>query len=104
VTPPAGRAYALLLAPALAIVLALASLAFDEQRSVRLLWELRTAVAAERTRVADLEQERGRLVARIRALRRDPVAVEAVARERLGMVRPGEIVIRWHAEVPPMTR
>jgi len=101
-----GRApvYVVLVAPALAIALALASLAFDEQRSVQLLWELRGAVSAERARVDGLERERRLLLAEIRALRTDPVAVEAVAREKLGMVRPGEIVIRWNAEAPPPTR
>jgi cell division protein FtsB len=101
-----GRApvYVVLVAPVLAIVLALASLAFDEQRSVQLLWELRRAVSAERARVDGLERERGLLLAEIRALRTDPGAVEAVAREKLGMVRPGEIVIRWNAEASPPPR
>ena len=101
-----GRApvYVLLLAPALAIALALASLVFDEQRSVQLLWELRSAVSAERARVDGLERARGLLLAEIRALRTDPVAIEAVAREKLGMVRPGEIVIRWNAEAPQPPR
>jgi cell division protein FtsB len=99
-----NRVYPLLLVPALSGALALASLAFDEQRSVQLLWELRGAVESEEARLGELTDERGRLLAEIRALRGDPVAVEAVAREKLGMVRPGEIVIRWSAEAPRATR
>ncbi len=41
------------------------------------------------------EEEGKRLRTAIEALRRDPKAVERLARERLGYAKPGEIVIRF---------
>jgi cell division protein FtsB len=90
--------------PALSIVLALASLALDRQGSVGLLWDLRSAVGGQETHLEDLEKERRALLTEIHALRTEPTAVEALAREKLGMVRPGEVVIRWHEESPPARR
>jgi cell division protein FtsB len=43
--------------------------------------------------VSTLEADNARLSAQIRALRSDPLVVERLARETLGMVRPGEIVL-----------
>ncbi len=43
--------------------------------------------------VEALETENARLSDQIRALRSDPLVVERLARETLGMARPGEIVL-----------
>jgi cell division protein FtsB len=43
--------------------------------------------------VEALEADNARLSAQIRALRSDPLVVERMAREILGMARPGEIVL-----------
>jgi cell division protein FtsB len=43
-----------------------------------------------------LTGENERLRQEIEALRSDPGAIERAARERLGMVRPGEIVYRFY--------
>ncbi|HKF55325.1 MAG TPA: septum formation initiator family protein [Blastocatellia bacterium] len=59
--------------------------------------ELNTALEAkqaEAARVADLQIQTQRLAARIERLKTDPRAVEALARQNLGFVRPGEIVLR----------
>jgi cell division protein FtsB len=49
--------------------------------------------ADELTRaIEDLRQENGRLASEIAALRRDPRAIERLAREELGLARPGETV------------
>jgi len=45
------------------------------------------------TRIARLRAENTVLRQRAEALRRDPAAIEAVARETLGLMRPGEILI-----------
>jgi cell division protein FtsB len=62
--------------------------------SARRLAEMRTDL--ERTRAAILELRLANLELRrdIAALRDDPRAIEEIARDDLGMVYPGEIVIR----------
>src|SRR5215510_7766475 len=40
----------------------------------------------------ELRAENGRIAAEIDALRRDPRAIERIAREELGLARPGETV------------
>jgi cell division protein FtsB len=44
--------------------------------------------------VARLEERKLDLARRIRALREDPGYVELLARQRLGLVRPGDVVIQ----------
>jgi cell division protein FtsB len=59
--------------------------------------ELNAAVAqrqAEAQRVDSLRIQALRLQAQIDRLKSDPKAIEALARENLGFVRPGEIVLR----------
>lgn len=85
----------LVVIPALMLVAAGVSLALDRELGLHPLLEMRAEVARHRERVDALERERGELLLRIRGLRSDPLAVEAAAREHLGMVRPGEIVIHW---------
>jgi cell division protein FtsB len=85
----------LLLAPVLVMGAALALLAIDTETGLVPLVRLQDRVQGIRARVAGLEAERDALRARVRLLRSDDFTVEAVAREQLGMVRPGEIVIRW---------
>ncbi len=99
-----GFAGPLLLASAVALVLALASLSLDQERGVGLLRELWAAVQSQEVQGEELREERRRLRQEIRALRGDSLAVETVAREALGMVRPGERVMRWSPEGPPATR
>jgi cell division protein FtsB len=43
------------------------------------------------------EQERKQLETSVKALNRDPKAVERLAREKLGYAKPGETVIRFTA-------
>jgi cell division protein FtsB len=40
----------------------------------------------------DLKRENARLRDEARRLREDPTAIESLAREELGLVRPGEVV------------
>ena len=44
--------------------------------------------------IADLQEKNTKLTDQVHALRSDPVYIEALAREQLGMVRPGEQVYR----------
>ena len=53
----------------------------------------RRNLAALETRVRSLEAEKARLEAEISRLEKDPRAVEKPAREKLGLVEPGEKVV-----------
>ena len=56
------------------------------------------AVAASLT---DRRQENARLREEIRRLRDDPARIESVAREELGLIRPGEVLFILHDDKPP---
>ncbi len=51
-----------------------------------------------RQSVQKLEQDNNRLAMEIGRLRDDPGTLEALARTKLGMVRPGEVVYIFHEE------
>jgi cell division protein FtsB len=62
---------------------------------------LRMVAQRERTEslrqeIEELRSENGRLAAEIAALKSDPRAVEKLAREELGLARPGETVFLVH--------
>ncbi|MDF1565032.1 MAG: septum formation initiator family protein [Deltaproteobacteria bacterium] len=54
--------------------------------------------ARAEARNAALAAENEQLIARVEALRDDPEIIATVARDQLGLVRPGEIVIRFEVE------
>jgi cell division protein FtsB len=63
------------------------------------------AIQQERVRLtgalSDLRQEVDSLRTRVEALEDDPRALEAIARERFGLIRPGELLYRFaDAEEP----
>ena len=78
-----------------AAVAAAVILLLDDQTGLVPLARLRAAAATVDAEVRDLELRREALLARAERLRRDPFEIEAVARKSLGMVRPGEIVVRF---------
>lgn len=59
------------------------------------LWQLRGEVESLHRDVQALEAENERLSRAITELRNDPSALERIAREELGLVRPGERVLRF---------
>jgi cell division protein FtsB len=59
------------------------------------LWRLRGEMEALHRDVQSLEAENERLSRAITELRHDPSAIERIAREELGLVRPGERVLRF---------
>ncbi len=59
------------------------------------LRRLRAEVDALHRDVQGLEAENERLSRALAELRTDPAAVERIAREELGLVRPGERVLRF---------
>ncbi len=84
-------------AVALALVAGAAARGWGELAAVR---AQERRLSAERRR---LEREVERLEATLRALDRDPGAVEALARRELGWVRPGEevLILATPTPVPP---
>jgi cell division protein FtsB len=80
--------------PALVVGVAAATLALDGKTGLVPLVDLWSEVSQLQDDVRDLEAERDALRERARALKTDPLEVEALAREDLGMVRPGEVVLR----------
>jgi cell division protein FtsB len=61
-------------------------------------WQLRTELRRERAAVDSLRAEIDSLEAEVQALRMNPAEVERIARERYGMIRPGEIM--FQVEIP----
>jgi len=49
----------------------------------------------ERQRLADAQEEVERLLARVDSLENDPATIERIAREKWGMIRPGEKLYRF---------
>ena len=64
------------------------------QRSARRLPPASDELDAADVRLDRLREERAELLLRAERLRSDPFEIETVARESLGMARPGEIVVR----------
>lgn len=83
------------IAPLLVVLAAVATLLLDRETGVLPLLELRAEAERVGVQVSDLRAERDRLRGRVVALQGDPLEIEALAREQLGMVRPGERVLRW---------
>lgn len=93
------RKAALLFSVLVFIALAVGSL-FGDGGMIHLIQERRRAEALER-QVDDLREENGRLAEQIHALRTDPRAIERLAREELGLARPGETVFLLRGEAAP---
>lgn len=80
-----------------AIALVVGSLFGD--RGLLHLFEQRERTEALQREISELRAENGRLASEIQALRTDPRAVERLAREQLGMARPGETMFVLREEV-----
>lgn len=66
----------------------------DADNGVRAVLHLEDELGAADLRLDRLRGERAELLLRAERLRSDPFEIETVARESLGMARPGEIVVR----------
>ncbi len=91
---PWVRRLALSLPPAAALCGASVALVLDADNGIAQLFELRGQASEARAHLDELADDKRRLSALVWGLREDPHRVEATARARLGMVRPGEIVVR----------
>ena len=66
---------------------------FGDEHGVHAMLQARRDARALETEVAALRAENALLEQRADALRRDPATIEAVARETLGLMKPGEILV-----------
>ena len=65
------------------------------------LWQERSRTEALEREIERLRVRNSQLAKEIRALRSDPRAVERLAREELGLARPGETVFLIREETSP---
>ncbi len=81
-----------LVAGVLTLLLVVAGLG---DRGVLQLWRLRGEIETLHREVQTLEAENERLARAIADLHDNPEVIERIAREELGLVRPGERVLRF---------
>ena len=86
--------------PVLALVGAAALLLFDRENGIPVVLTVQEQVESAEGRLSELEDERDRLIREVRGLRGNPFTIESMARGRLGMVRPNEIVVRLERPGP----
>ena len=108
---PATRRRALRALLALFLVLALGQLVLGDM-GLLASFKQRHATAQLRREVAEMTAQIESLKTDIAALNRDPFRIETLAREQLGLARPGEIIFQFQtdpssspdASSPPETR
>jgi len=74
-------------------VAALITLTYGGQSLAR-VWQMKREVEGLEREIVTLRAETGRLTALVTRLRTDPDFIEQVAREDLGLVKPGERVLK----------
>jgi cell division protein FtsB len=77
------------------VLVALMGLAIWGDGGFQTLWHTRREVSELSLEVETIEQENARLRTEIDRLRHDPDYIERIAREELGLIRDGEIVIEF---------
>ncbi len=78
---------------AAAVAAALALVSAGDARGFRRYFQLDRDVAQLTQKNRQLAEQNAKLSREIEALRKDPKALERAAREELGFVKPGEIVL-----------
>ena len=97
---PWNRPRVVLVAILLLLLLA-ASLVGD--RGLLRLYQLHRTRAALTREIGQVSGANSALAEEVRALRTDPGQVEAIAREDLGLVKPGETVYEFRSAAPPQS-
>ncbi len=90
--------------PLAALLGAAGALFYDAESGLRAVFHLHGELDSADVRLDRLHEERADLQLRAERLRSDPLEIETVARESLGMVRPGEIVVRLPRSPAPAER
>ena len=63
-------------------------------QSLARVWQMKHEVESLEREIVTLRAETGRLTATVNRLRTDPDFIEQVAREDLGLVKPGERILK----------
>jgi len=82
------------------VVLAIGLAAFGVKESVR-AWQMRRNVHAAEREVQALRAKQVELTRTVDRLRNDPLYIEKLAREEMGMVREGETVLKFPSQTSP---
>ena len=88
--------------PLAALLGAAGALFHDPDSGLRAVFHLQGELDAADLQLDRLREERAELALRAERLRSDPLEIESVARESLGMARPGEIVVRLPRSPAPI--
>ncbi|HEY7516578.1 MAG TPA: septum formation initiator family protein [Vicinamibacteria bacterium] len=94
------RKKALALGSIIALVALVVGSFFGDRGILRMVAQ-RERTESLRLEIEELRAENGRLAGEIAALKSDPRAVEKLAREELGLARPGETVFLIHEPDSP---
>ena len=97
------RRKAALLASVIAIIALVVGSLFGDRGILQLMAQRQRALDLARE-IEEIRAENGRLATEIHALRTDPRAIERIAREELGLARPGETVFLIRDESAPLAR
>ena len=73
-------------------------------QSLARVWHMKHEVESLEREISTLRAETGRLTALVMRLRSDPDLIEQVAREDLGLVKPGERVLKLPPSPGPRGR
>ena len=93
---PAARARALRWTFGVIVALLLFNLVFGDMGVIQGIRQ-RHAVGVLHAELREAESENASLEAEVKALGTDPFRIEAIAREELGLARPGEIIFLFPA-------
>jgi len=89
---------------AILFLLALVVASVMGNRSLVRLYHMHREQVALEHEIEQLTASNAALAEDVRNLRTDPARVEAIAREELGLVKPGELVYEFRPAAPPPSR
>jgi cell division protein FtsB len=84
------------------VALAVGLAVFGVKESVR-AWQMRRDMHAVEREVQALRAKQAELTRTVDRLRNDPLYIEKLAREEMGMVREGETVLKFPSQTSPST-
>ena len=84
------------------VALAVGLAVFGVKESVR-AWQMRRDMHAVEREVQTLRAKQEQLTRTVDRLRNDPLYIEKLAREEMGMVREGETVLKFPSQTSPST-